>query len=73
MESASGAKKEVTNGVFGTYYKRKNMEITRYTIDYKGLPFPDPDGEYVRYEEVKEFIEGAKNTKQLTERKEGEE
>lgn len=40
------------------------MDITRYTIDYKGLPFPDPDGEYVRYEEVKDFIEGAKNTEQ---------
>jgi hypothetical protein len=40
------------------------MGITRYTLDYKGLPFPDPDGEYVRYEEVKEFIEGAKNTEQ---------
>ena len=40
------------------------MGITRYTIDYKGLPFPDPDGEYVLYEEVKEFIEGAKNTEQ---------
>lgn len=50
--------------VFGANCRRDKMGITRYTIDYKGLLFPDPDGEYVLYEEVKEFIEGVKNTEQ---------
>lgn len=26
--------------------------MTRYTMDYKGLPFVDPEGEWVRYSEI---------------------